>query len=111
MSESPGAPTAGETTPVPSSDLHGQSDADTMDITLSTTVSMGPPGHSSPDLDPHQGMSNGNATEGHHGAPNGIAGGLSAAAATSSQQPKVVQTAFIHKLYRYYQRAVLGTRN
>lgn len=70
-----------------------------MDMMPPVSVTMGPPVHSSPEMD-HPASANGaygDATHGHNGpAPNG----LSAAAATSSQQPKVVQTAFIHKLYK-----------
>ena len=70
-----------------------------MDLTPPTTA-MGPPVHSSPEME-HQGGANG--TYGDPGSGHGgpTANGLSAAAATSSQQHKVVQTAFIHKLYKY----------
>lgn len=70
-----------------------------MDLTPQVSAMMGPPMHSSPEMD-FSGNVNGSfgdITHGHH-AP--ITNGLSAAAATSSQQPKVVQTAFIHKLYK-----------
>ena len=72
---------------------------DPMDLTPPTTA-MGPPVHSSPEME-HQGGANG--TYGDPGSGHGgpTANGLSAAAATSSQQHKVVQTAFIHKLYKY----------
>ena len=71
---------------------------DAMDVTPPPTT-MGPPVHSSPEMEltpqPNDPSSH-EPNASHHGAaPNG----LSAAAATSSQQPKVVQTAFIHKLY------------
>ena len=60
---------------------------------------MGPPIHSSPETEhtpqPNGGPFQETALNNQHIATNG----LSAAAATSSQQPKVVQTAFIHKLY------------
>lgn len=68
-----------------------------MDITPPASVAMGPPIHSSPEMDHNGGMTNGTYSDTIHN-PNG--NGLSAAAATSSQQPKVVQTAFIHKLYK-----------
>ena len=72
-----------------------------MDVTPTPSVAMGPPGHSSPEMDTTGSLGNGNYGEATH-IQNGAAGnGMSAAAATSSQQPKVVQTAFIHKLYKY----------
>ena len=71
-----------------------------MDMTPSPG-SMGPPAQSSPEVELGPGASNGphldTAPTSTGAAPNGV----SAAAATSSQQPKVVQTAFIHKLYKY----------
>ena len=66
-----------------------------MDLTTPTApdTDMGPPPHSSPDMDHEVGD--------HPPAMNGgSTGTVSAAAAASSQQPKVVQTAFIHKLYK-----------
>lgn len=69
-----------------------------MDITPPASAAMGPPVHSSPETDHPGGMSNGTYGDAAH--TNGGMNGLSAAAATSSQQPKVVQTAFIHKLYK-----------
>jgi hypothetical protein len=64
-----------------------------MDITP-TSTSMGPP---SSGLD--QGRTNGDV---EHTSPNGnsSAPAVGAAAAAASQGPKVVQTAFIHKLYK-----------
>ncbi|KAL8705249.1 MAG: hypothetical protein Q9201_001628 [Fulgogasparrea decipioides] len=69
-----------------------------MDLTPPASAAMGPP-NSSPEMDHTGGHVNGTygETPQGHGAP--AVNGLSAAAATSSQQPKVVQTAFIHKLY------------
>ena len=72
---------------------------DPMDMTPPAAASMGPPVHSSPEMD-QGGSVNGNFGEAAHGQGGPVANGLSAAAATSSQQPKVVQTAFIHKLYK-----------
>lgn len=69
-----------------------------MEVSSSSTI-MGPPVHSSPELEHSMGMNN-VYMDGTH-APNGpITNGVSAAAATSSQQPKIIQTAFIHKLYK-----------
>lgn len=73
---------------------HGEA----MDITPPASVKMGPPSHSSPEMDHTGGVTNGAYADPNH-TQGGTAGGLSAAAAASSQQPKVVQTAFIHKLY------------
>lgn len=74
---------------------------DPMDMTPTASAVMGPPGHSSPEMETAGPLSNGNYGEATH-MQNGTTGnGMSAAAATSSQQPKVVQTAFIHKLYKY----------
>lgn len=67
-----------------------------MDLTPPAAPPMGPP-HSSPEMDHLGGPVNGAYGDVSHNGP--AANGLSAAAATSSQQPKVVQTAFIHKLY------------
>lgn len=74
-----------------------------MDISPPSSAAMGPPINSSPEMDHTGGMSNGTYGDTiHQNGPNGsMTNGLSAAAATSSQQPKVVQTAFIHKLYKY----------
>ncbi|KAL9076083.1 MAG: hypothetical protein Q9161_001130 [Pseudevernia consocians] len=72
---------------------------DPMDMTPTASAVMGPPGHSSPEMETAGPLSNGNHGEATP-MQNGTSGnGMSAAAATSSQQPKVVQTAFIHKLY------------
>lgn len=86
---------------LPSSTQSSQSpQGDPMDVTLPTPAMMAPPAHSSPDMD--QG---GSATINGHGevhSNNMLSGpGLGASAAAAAQQPKVVQTAFIHKLYKY----------
>ncbi|KAL8680697.1 MAG: hypothetical protein Q9186_003138 [Xanthomendoza sp. 1 TL-2023] len=69
-----------------------------MEITPPASTTMGPP-NSSPEMDHAGGPVNGVYSEASHGHGGPGTNGLSAAAATSSQQPKVVQTAFIHKLY------------
>ena len=68
-----------------------------MDINPIQPAPMGPPLHGSPEGETGAGMVNGGSHEIVQGAAGHV---LSAAAATSSQQPKVVQTAFIHKLYK-----------
>ncbi|KAF2198930.1 hypothetical protein GQ43DRAFT_137583 [Delitschia confertaspora ATCC 74209] len=69
---------------------------DPMDITPSPAPSMGPPALNSPvgDRNGTNQTSNGDSD----GNSNGTAGQVVGAAA-AAQQPKVVQTAFIHKLY------------
>ncbi|KAL8837611.1 MAG: hypothetical protein Q9170_002454 [Blastenia crenularia] len=88
---------------LPSSSKPGEGHAesqheDAMDLTPPAVAAMGPP-NSSPEMDHTIGPVNGLYGEMSHGHNGSITNGLSAAAATSSQQPKVVQTAFIHKLY------------
>ncbi|KAI9828938.1 MAG: hypothetical protein M1819_006437 [Sarea resinae] len=74
---------------------------DPMDVTPSASTPMGPPRHSSPDTE-HAGSGN-NSVSAEGGGSNmsesGPGLGAAAAAAAAAQQPKVVQTAFIHKLY------------
>jgi hypothetical protein len=88
---------------------------DQMDITTppSTTARMGPPANSSPEIDQEaqnkRNGSTGNIVPLNDGpsSTNGASGNtLSAAAAATGQGPKVVQTAFIHKLYKYVSRDV-----
>jgi hypothetical protein len=75
------------------------SPTDPMEVTLPATAMMGPPTRTSEENDAngtheHLGMGDQQNT-GSLAGPN-----AAAAAATGAQQPKVVQTAFIHKLYK-----------
>ncbi len=84
---------------------------DPMQLTTTTPPrappsSMGPPALNSPDVDPGAAnpMASVSVTEPTHPGSNASNVGLgAAAAAAAAQQPKVVQTAFIHKLYKYAQ--------
>jgi hypothetical protein len=67
---------------------------DPMDITPSSTSSMGPPTINCPATD--QGRAN---SEMGNTSPNGSSA-TPVGAAAAANQPKVVQTAFIHKLYK-----------
>ncbi|KAL9108099.1 MAG: hypothetical protein Q9227_007074 [Pyrenula ochraceoflavens] len=67
---------------------------DPMDVTPPPTATMGPPMHSSPEMD--QGMNNLHTSGNSNGGPPAPSAGAAAAAAHG---PKIVQTAFIHKLY------------
>ena len=73
------------------------SPTDPMDVTPPATATMGPPTRTSEENDAngtHESMGIGDN-------PSSLAGpNAAAAAATGAQQPKVVQTAFIHKLYK-----------
>ncbi len=86
------------------SDGHVTPNGDRMDISPSTAAAMGPPSLSSPDAEPvgRSTSVGAGATEMGNSNHTGVGGGLgAAAAAAAAQQPKVVQTAFIHKLYKY----------
>lgn len=71
-------------------------EGDPMDVTPTATNPMGPPLHSSPEEDQHTELPNGSTSQhtSHSTAAN------AAAAASTSAQPKLVNTAFIHKLYK-----------
>jgi hypothetical protein len=76
------------------------SPGDPMDVTTPTTATMGPPARTSEEAE-------GNGISEHMGAGDQPSTGTlatgpsaAAAAAAGAQQPKVVQTAFIHKLYK-----------
>ena len=86
--------------PKPVSPSHS-SYSDPMDVTPTAPNSMGPPVDSSPEVDPHSVIPNGNSSEHSIASGNTQVNSLTAAAATSAAQPKMVNTAFIHKLYKY----------
>jgi hypothetical protein len=70
-----------------------------MEVSTPTTAAMGPPARTSEEnetngIHDHMGIGDQPST-GSLAGPN-----AAAAAATGAQQPKVVQTAFIHKLYK-----------
>lgn len=70
-----------------------------MEISPPTTATMGPPARAGEESEAngiHDHMGNGDQpSTGNLAGPN-----AAAAAAAGAQQPKVVQTAFIHKLYK-----------
>ena len=72
-----------------------------MDVTPQKNATMGPPVSNSSPAAERNGASN-TQTSGDNGenATNGN-GTAAIGAAAAAQQPKVVQTAFIHKLYKY----------
>src|SRR6185437_3103274 len=75
--------------------------SDLMQMTSPSSVGMCPPGQSSPEVEQGVNITNGNG-EGSIGNGNSNGNGnqsVAAAAAAAAQGPKVVQTAFIHKLY------------
>jgi len=77
---------------------------DVADVTPPATAIMGPPSRTSPDEanGHHEHLIGGMGTGmGDHPSAGGSSGpNAAAAAAAGSQQPKIVQTAFIHKLYK-----------
>lgn len=94
---------------LPSITASGPNDNDPMDVSQPPTGSMGPPATSSPPHAERSGeQSQGAQNEQNHGqnqqhsSVNGGGSGASqpVGAAAAAQQPKVVQTAFIHKLYK-----------
>lgn len=92
----PNASDRSRTIPVLNASTHSSESprGDPMDTTPPPSASMGPPLNSSPDMD--QTHNSSGAGEGKD-QNNTHTGGAAAAAA---QGPKVVQTAFIHKLYK-----------
>lgn len=97
------SPTSNRALPIiqpPTINTSAPSPGDPMDVLSPGALTMGPPSRSSP-----EGESNGareqNGLAGEQHQHNSAPGPNAAAAAQAgSQAPKVVQTAFIHKLYR-----------
>ncbi|TVY45766.1 hypothetical protein LSUB1_G000343 [Lachnellula subtilissima] len=78
---------------------------DPMEVTPTTSSMMAPPSRTSPDNETNgvhdQQMGMGMGDQPNTGSLAGPNAAAAAAAAGGGQQPKVVQTAFIHKLYKY----------
>ena len=68
---------------------------------VAQSASMAPPTLSSPEMEHETTNSDGVQGDSIQNTNGTSSNTLSAAAAASAQQPKVVQTAFIHKLYKY----------
>nr|KMM68739.1 hypothetical protein CPAG_05063 [Coccidioides posadasii RMSCC 3488] len=78
------------------------SPGDPMDVSPPASAAMGPPSQSSPEIEQAPtNHTNGNIAESNASQNN--ASGQPTGAAAAAQQPKVVQTAFIHKLYSMLQ--------
>ena len=71
---------------------------DPMDVTPSSATMMAPPARTSPDSEAN-GLHD-QTMMGDQPSSGSLAGPNAAAAAAAGGQPKVVQTAFIHKLYK-----------
>ena len=84
---------------LPSAAASAASPGDPMDTSHNQTSPMGPPALSSPNGD-QAGERTPPGNDQQHQSTNG---GLNqpVGAAAAAQQPKIVQTAFIHKLYKY----------
>ena len=81
---------------LPSSAMSASNAGDPMNTSHSQTTPMGPPALSSPNGDRNEQTPPGQVEQqGANGGPSQPVG-----AAAAAQQPKVVQTAFIHKLYK-----------
>lgn len=77
------------------------SPGDPMDVTSPTLAPMGPPARNSPEDEANGSHEQAGLAEdqGHNSSMLGP--NAAVAAQAGGQQPKVVQTAFIHKLYKY----------
>ncbi len=77
------------------------SPGDPMDVTSPTMATMGPPSRSSPEPEANGTHDHGGILDDQGHAPSMLGPNAAVAAQAGAQQPKVVQTAFIHKLYKY----------
>ncbi|KAF2097579.1 hypothetical protein NA57DRAFT_41718 [Rhizodiscina lignyota] len=98
FSADPHAPNIHKSIPIlPSTAAPSLAPGDPMDITPPSSVAMGPPAQGAPGAD-RSGPSASGSSESEPPTTNGSSAPAVGAAA-AAQQPKVVQTAFIHKLY------------
>jgi len=102
MSDSEPGQTTARTVPIlqpPILQTSAPSPGDPMEVTPPASAMMAPPARTSPDSETngvHDHIAMGDQPHsGNLSGPN-----AAAAAAAGAQQPKVVQTAFIHKLYK-----------
>lgn len=96
------SPSSAKTTPTHLS-APGQSSGDAMDVSQSQASPMGPP-TSSPGGGDRSGQQQQQGENDQQSTSNG--GSQPTGAAAAAQQPKIVQTAFIHKLYKYVLRFI-----
>jgi len=111
LGEGPEEPLGSRTVPIitPTIQMSAPSPGDPMEITTPTNSSAPPSATKSPDSDVNvNGLGERERSHGHgHGPQNdqlsadNIIMPAPAAAAAAIHQPKIVQTAFIHKLYKY----------
>lgn len=96
------SPSSAKTTPTHLS-APGTSSSDPMDVSQSQASPMGPPtsspGGGDRSGEQQQGQGQGQGQNDQQSTSNG--GSQPTGAAAAAQQPKIVQTAFIHKLYKY----------
>ena len=84
---------------LPSSTASASSSGEPMDTSQNGPAPMGPPALSSPNGDRANEQHSSGQNEQHQSTTNGTSS-QPVGAAAAAQQPKVVQTAFIHKLYK-----------
>jgi hypothetical protein len=71
-----------------------------MDLVPTITTSMPPPAISSPATERQMSVQANGDSENNTNGGNGNTSSTAVGAAAAAQQPKIVQTAFIHKLYK-----------
>lgn len=84
----------------PSIQTATSSPGDPMDVTSPTMAAMGPPARSSPEDEANGVRDHAGIAEEQGPNANMLGPNAAVAAQAGAQQPKVVQTAFIHKLYK-----------